>query len=149
MAWKMREDDREVLQRTIVAGLPGLGLFGLVWLFAWALRDNVVSVFLVVLGFGVFFDVYRTVTGQAPRSGWRLVKNTGYTLVFLWVVYWLNFYLGGYGFLGFVLLCVVLAGYIIVSRWGLYMSWVRHIERRYFGMTAEERKRKRRDEEVR
>jgi hypothetical protein len=82
--------------------------------------------------------------GALERDPLRLLRGAGGTFAALWLISLLNIWLGGWGLLGVILLSLLLAGWVLYKRRVAYMAALRHIERRFFGMTMEERREQKR-----
>lgn len=140
----LTNEDKRVISESLKETWPGLLLTLGFWGLAWLTGGNFSLIIVVIIVGMVSYDAYKVTTGSESRDGLRLIKKCTIAFAFLYGIVWLNFFLGGYGLLGFLLLVTFLSSMILYRKRRLYMRWVRHIETRFWGMTAEERKEERR-----
>lgn len=114
-------------KREILLGsIPGVFISIAAFLFAWIVHPNLwvfLSFFLLItLSSNIYF---------AYKKGWvvgawgkQLLYNLLSTSAFIIVLYYLGAWLGDYGFLGLLLLVMIIVGVMIYRRWDLYKEAV-------------------------
>lgn len=136
----LKEEDKRIMKETMHN--VGLSFLMLVPLYIYTLlfKPSFLGLLLGVYLFQIGL-LYFNKTKIKPQT---LIWTAFTTYVFLWILYYLTYTIGAWGFLGLLIIIGVIVARILYMRWELYMRWIRHIESRFFGMTAEERREQRR-----
>lgn len=133
-------EDTRIFRVTLKSMIGSLGMFLAAWFFLVILGAAYAYYIAFIVVLGAVWDGWLVWSRQQLPSARRVLVNASSTFVLLYGVWFLNYYLGAYGFLGFLFLILVLAGFTVFRQRALYMWWLRHIEKRFLGMTAEERR---------
>lgn len=144
----MRElpSNKEILKST----LPNLGLLAFIIALRLLFNTSYAVLIAVLLSWSLannLFKVYEKNFIVEKGWGWRLIKNQMLMIMILGVFYVVAKYTGEYGLLGLLILIFFFALYILWRKKKIYMMAVRDVERQIWGMTAEERRDKRREYE--
>lgn len=135
-------DDRRLLTHTLVSAAPTLATTVIILVAVYWLRPSIGALVMAVCAWIAGVDGWKTWHGKLSLDPSRPIYEMLWATAFILCLYILNWVLGPYGFLGLLIIAVVTAVYFLWRRWGVYMWWVRHIERRFFGGTMEERRQK-------
>lgn len=124
---------KSLLEMLIVYALAGVVV-------AWINLGLLGSLLIV----GTIYTYYKLRT----RSTWNraLIKGLAQALLVTIILYYLNHWLGAWGWIGLLLLCTLTALWLIYKQRVFFMHTLRSVERQLFGETAEERWARRRKE---
>ena len=135
--------NQPILQQVMKESLPGVGqallLVGSIILF----KPSFITLCVIFLGLHVITSFYKAHKEREPKGKkwWlRLGRTTATLLITINILYLINYYLGGWGWVGLFLTVIIISGYILYTKRKQYIRWVRLIEKMIWGKTAEERK---------
>lgn len=94
-----------------------------------------------------FVDGVRTWRGSLERDPWRVLKSAVFSLVFLYALFIVSYWVGAWGLFGIVVFGIGIGVYAIIRQWRLFLWWMEYIEREYlYGETIVERKQRKEEE---
>lgn len=96
-------------------------------------RPGFVDMVFLFVTLGLIKYFYFVYKGKIDLSFTLIIKNIIFSSLFVSIIYWLGFFCGVYGFIGLVIFCICISGYMIYRQWDLYMQGVRDVETRIFG----------------
>lgn len=134
---------KEIIKST----LPNIGLILLILFISVVLRADFIVIIALLYGYTIANHIFESV-GKEYSSfwdwSWQLIKNL-LSLTILIIVYRiLSRLLGGHGIWSLILMSLAIGLIILWRKRKIYLMAVRDVERQIFGMTAEERRDKRR-----
>lgn len=132
----MKAEDKKLLKETLLSTKKSLFYILIIWFLA------IIGVPLVIIvGLVSAYIIVEGLWSKKKLS--TIFKQVILLLLVVSIAFWLYGLFGAYGFLGLLLVAVLFATYIIITRWKQYMFWIRHIEKRFlYGETLEERRKK-------
>lgn len=126
------------------AAVPGLLTSILVMIIAWLFHPPLPLFLAGGLALNLATMIWRAAKAdwQAPRFDKILIRSSAGMAIFVIIIATLEYLLGGYGFIGLLLIVLGIAAWRLYNSWDLYMDAIRTVERGVWGATAEERRRR-------
>lgn len=132
----------QLINTTLTSSFPML-LFTIIIMWLATKVTTTIIILIVILSL-ILFEYRNVTTQQQPMQPTRLLKNTFYTLAYLWFIILLSGLLGPYGLAGLFTIVLLITTILLWKRRDTYIWWLRYIEKEYFGMTREEQREQRR-----
>lgn len=135
----MKSDDKMLLLSTLSSIIPGVSILVIFGLLSFFFSPPFMVFYFLVMSVMLSRDAWMVWHEELEASPMRVFKMWGYLSAFLFVLYFLYGWLGSNGIWSMIGVTVGLALYLLWTRRKAYMGWIRYIEKRFWGETAEER----------